>query len=94
MGAVKNAFHDEICNRCPECGVGLSECDTLPCDSPVCPIPEPDRVWSTINDKLGRPFGAALTPEQDGRICHPPLITEPTRMIRNKRLRKMMEAGE
>lgn len=40
MGAVKNAFHDEICNRCPECGVGLSEYDTLPCDSPVCPIPD------------------------------------------------------
>jgi hypothetical protein len=40
MGAVKNAFHDEICNRCPECGVGLSEYDTLPCASPVCPIPD------------------------------------------------------
>lgn len=46
----------------------------------VLPAAEPDRVWNTIPDKPGRPFGAALSPEQDGRIPEPFYITEPTRL--------------
>lgn len=52
-------------------------------------------VWSTIPDTPRRPFGSALPPATDGRICHPPLVTEPTRRIKNKRLLKAMkEQGE
>lgn len=51
-------------------------------------------VWSTIPDTPRRPFGCALDPATDRRIVKPALITEPTRTIRNKRLREMMEAGE
>ena len=39
MGAIKNAYHDEICNRCPDCGAQLSDGDMTPCDSVCCPIP-------------------------------------------------------
>lgn len=42
-------------------------------------------VWDEINARparIKRPFGSALKPSVVGRICHPPLITEPTRLPR------------
>lgn len=53
-----------------------------------------DTVWSSLPDTPRRAFGSALNPSTDGRICHPPLVTEPTRKISNKRLRRMMEEGK
>lgn len=54
-----------------------------------------DRVWQNLPDTPRRPFGSALPPDKQGRICHPPLVTEATRRIRNKRLLKAMkEQGE
>lgn len=58
-------------------------------------------IWTEINSRpprIKRPFGAALTPKQDGTIPPPFYITEPTHLPRKgvkpipvEHLRKIMK---
>jgi hypothetical protein len=53
-----------------------------------------DRVWSTLPDTPRKPFGSALSPVTDGRIVTPALITEPTKRITRRELRKAIDGEE